>query len=74
MMRMDPTLRIDVHAICAHPVISRARVAMDRTYAEAVANGTSVFAASPLASGPDGFLDEILRRRVLDDGAMDLSM
>lgn len=57
MMRTDPALRIGVHAIYHHPVVSRARKSM-----EAVAKSAMpAFAASPLASVPAGFLEEILR-------------
>jgi mitosis inhibitor protein kinase SWE1 len=75
MMRTDPALRVDVRTICSHPVISRARSAMERTFADAKANGSSLFAASPLAGVPDTFLEEILGRPrfMPDEGAMDLS-
>jgi len=75
MMRTDPALRISVPAICAHPVVSRARTAMDRAYASAKKDGSSVFAASPLASVCAGFLEEILDRprQLAADSAMDLS-
>jgi mitosis inhibitor protein kinase SWE1 len=73
MMRTDPVLRLDAHSICAHPIVARARMAMERCYAEAKANGTSVFAASPLASVTESFLEEILGRPLLDEEAMDLS-
>lgn len=77
MMRTDPSQRVDIQTICAHPVISRARSAMERTFATAKANGESPFIASPLASVPDSFLSEILGRpatmMLFDDGAMDLS-
>jgi mitosis inhibitor protein kinase SWE1 len=75
-MRTEPALRVDIKTICAHPVISRARSAMERTFAQAKAEGSSLFAASPLASVPDTFLEAILGRptvAILDDGAMDLS-
>jgi mitosis inhibitor protein kinase SWE1 len=69
MMRTDPSLRMSVHAICDHPVISRARVIMRRMYIAAKRDGTSLFAASPLASVHAGFLEEIL-----DDGSSDESL
>jgi len=73
MMRTDPTLRIDIHSIRAHPVVSRARAAAERAFAAAKRDGTSVFSASPLASVPAGYLEEILNRRIPDNAAMDLS-
>lgn len=69
MMRTEPSLRIDVHQIYSHPVVSRARANMERTYAAAKRHGTPVFAASPLASVSPGFLEEILDHRI--GGAMD---
>jgi mitosis inhibitor protein kinase SWE1 len=44
---------------------------MERTYEEAKRNGTSVFAASPLAGVSNTFLEEILGR---DCDDMDLSL
>jgi mitosis inhibitor protein kinase SWE1 len=69
MMRTDPYLRLDVHAVCAHPIVTRTRVAMERIYMEAKANGSSVFAASPLGSVSESFLLEIICR---DEGSKDL--
>ncbi|KAF8345965.1 hypothetical protein F5887DRAFT_964294 [Amanita rubescens] len=62
LMRTDPTLRINAQDTFDHPIVSRARAMMEGTYNQAVKNGTSVFAASPLASVPDSFLIEILDR------------
>jgi mitosis inhibitor protein kinase SWE1 len=73
MMRTDPSLRMSVHAICDHPVVSRARAIMKRIYIAAKRDGTSLFAASPLASVHAGFLDEILDERSSESLAMDLS-
>ncbi|OAX44090.1 hypothetical protein K503DRAFT_861674 [Rhizopogon vinicolor AM-OR11-026] len=76
MMRMDPARRIDVEAVCGHPVVSRAGAAMERTYEECKREGRSVFAASPLAGVPSTFLEDILGRSVTmsrDCDAMDLS-
>jgi mitosis inhibitor protein kinase SWE1 len=76
MMRTNPAQRVDMRAICAHPVISRARSEMARTFAQAKASGSSLFAASPLAGVPDNFLETILGHAmgiIPDDGAMDLS-
>jgi len=71
MMRTNPTQRVDIHDINSHPVVLRTRVAMERMYAKAKSSGSSVFAASPLAGVPDGFLVEILGSRL--PGAMDIS-
>ncbi|EAU91472.2 other/WEE protein kinase [Coprinopsis cinerea okayama7 len=71
MMRTDPAERIDVQEVYNHCVVARAREKMEMTYAEAKANGSTVFAASPLASVPRGFLEEILGR---DSSAMDESL
>lgn len=73
MMRTNPSSRLSIHAICDHPVVSRARGIMERVYMAAKRDGTSVFAASPLASVHAGFLEEILGRRLLESGAMDVS-
>ena len=62
LMWADPTLRINAQEIFDHPIVSRARALMEKTHNQAVNNGTSVFAASPLASVPDSFLIEILGR------------
>jgi mitosis inhibitor protein kinase SWE1 len=66
MMRTDPSSR-------DHPVVSRARGIMERVYMAAKRDGTSVFAASPLASVHQGFLEEILGRPMMESGAMDVS-
>ncbi|KAF8633350.1 hypothetical protein AX17_004522 [Amanita inopinata Kibby_2008] len=74
LMRTDPSQRVSAQAVFDHPTVSRARIIMERTYDLAMKNGTSVFAASPLASVPDGFLAEILDRPIeLDFGSMDTS-
>lgn len=67
MMRSNAALRVDIPTICSHPVVSRTRAAMERI----VNNSGSVFAGSPLASVPAGFLCEILDRG--DEEAMDMS-
>ncbi|KAK0202737.1 hypothetical protein DFS33DRAFT_1436723 [Desarmillaria ectypa] len=72
MMRTDPALRIGIQAIYSHPVVSRARMNMEMLYNVAVRDGTSLFAASPLASVSSDFLEEILGHAV-GSGAMDLS-
>lgn len=77
MMRTHPAERVDIQTVHSHPTVRRVRLAMERRYTEAKATGSSLFAASPLASVPDTFLDEILGRRATvpryDDVAMDLS-
>lgn len=77
MMRADPERRVDVQTIYLHPVVSRARAAMEQSYTDAVAAGTSTFAASPLAGVGTGFLAEILGKVDDDSGTkqeeMDLS-
>lgn len=77
MMRTHPAERVDVQTVHSHPIVCRVRLSMERMYSEAKGTGSSVFAASPLASVPDTFLDEILGRRTIvpryDDVVMDLS-
>ena len=79
MMRTDPAERVDIQTVHSHPVVRRVRLAMERIHSEAQATRKSLFAASPLASVPGAFLDEILGRcrvtvpRYDDDVAMDLS-
>ncbi|KAI0743749.1 hypothetical protein C8Q80DRAFT_1220637 [Daedaleopsis nitida] len=65
MMRAAPALRIGIALVDTHPVVVRARRAMERMRSQ---HG-SVFGASPLGAVPDGFLDEILARgrRGFDD-------
>jgi mitosis inhibitor protein kinase SWE1 len=77
MMQTDPALRVSLQVIRAHPVVSRARAAMEQTLADATMIGSTVFAASPLASVPKTFLEDILGHPpvpISDDGAMDLSL
>ena len=71
MMRTEPSRRLTVHQVYAHAVVSRARRNMEEAHRRAKKQGQSVFAASPLASVPEGFLEEILGGR--EEGAMDLS-
>jgi mitosis inhibitor protein kinase SWE1 len=68
MMRTEPAVRMTVRAVWTHPVVARAREAMRRAEAEARANGTTLFAASPLAGDGEGFLEELLGH---GDAAMD---
>ncbi|KAI3618646.1 other wee protein kinase [Moniliophthora roreri] len=50
MMRTDPSLRLKIEDVYAHPVVSRTRLKMEQMYDMAIKNGSSLFAASPLAS------------------------
>lgn len=67
MMRADPALRVGAGDVHAHPVVARARAAMERQAAEARAAGRNVLEASPLLGVQDGFLEEILGRPLLAD-------
>ncbi|KAI0718962.1 hypothetical protein C8T65DRAFT_69408 [Cerioporus squamosus] len=58
MMRAAPALRIGIVLVDTHPVVMRARQAMERMRFQY----GSVFGASPLGAVTDGFLDEILAR------------
>lgn len=62
MMRTDPASRITARGIYEHPVIARARAAMETMMDDARREGKSEFVGSPLASVPAGFLEEILGR------------
>ncbi|KZT70930.1 hypothetical protein DAEQUDRAFT_756019 [Daedalea quercina L-15889] len=69
MMRTDPAVRVGIGLVASHPVVSRARTAMEEVRA---AEG-DVFAASPLGGGGKRFLDDILLRpRWTGDAAMDV--
>lgn len=70
MMRTDPAERITIHGVFGHDVVSRVRVRMEMMYEKAKREGSVLFAASPLASVSEGFLEEILGR----SGAMDVGM
>jgi len=72
MMRTEPSMRLTVHQVCSHAVVARAREIMEDAYKIAQEKGTSVFAASSLARGPAGFLEEILGND--GDNSMDLSV
>lgn len=70
MMRSNPTNRLDALQIRSHPVVSRARDAMEK----ARHGGGPAFEGSPLASVPDILLGTILGRSSKDYGEpMDLS-
>ncbi|TFK63362.1 kinase-like protein, partial [Pluteus cervinus] len=72
MMRTEPSQRVSMKDVCDHPVVSRARAIMERTYLAAIREGTSTFAASPLSSVSPGFLEEILERNTGDGSRMDV--
>ncbi|KAI0356125.1 hypothetical protein OH77DRAFT_1401291 [Trametes cingulata] len=73
MMRAAPALRIGITLVDTHPVVVRARRAMERMRSQ----WGPVFGASPLGAVPEGFLDDILGRGrrggslVLDGGDED---
>ncbi|KAF9062440.1 kinase-like domain-containing protein [Rhodocollybia butyracea] len=60
MMRTNPSLRVGIYGVYNHPVVTRARVRMEQAYNTAKRAGTSLFAASPLASASEEFLPAIL--------------
>jgi len=60
MMRTDPSHRMSAEGVCDHPAVARTREKMEEVYEDAKRNGTNVFVASPLASVPRGFLEDIL--------------
>jgi len=68
MMRTDPAVRAEIGPVASHPVVSRARAAMEGVRA---AQG-DVFAASPLGGGGKHFLHEILLRPRWTGDAMDV--
>ncbi|KAJ3989925.1 hypothetical protein F5890DRAFT_975731 [Lentinula detonsa] len=61
MMRTNPSLRVGIHGVYNHPVVSRARSQMEQAYDTAKRAGTSLFTASPLASVSEDFLPAILK-------------
>jgi mitosis inhibitor protein kinase SWE1 len=87
MMRTNAWERVSAEAVFGHAVVRRTRAAMERMEGEVRAKGGMVFLASPLASVPNGFLEEILGTRasdgggcgpdrcgLMDDGEMDVSV
>lgn len=60
MMRTDPNQRMSAEEVCSHPIVARTREKMEEMQESAIRNGTSVFVASPLASVPSGFLEEVV--------------
>ncbi|KAF8514239.1 kinase-like protein [Hysterangium stoloniferum] len=71
MMHSELHMRLTVLQVYDHPVVMRARHAMDQKRTMAVASGQAVFGASPLGGEPDTYLAEILQ--VGHDGIMDYS-
>ncbi|KIY66867.1 hypothetical protein CYLTODRAFT_398044 [Cylindrobasidium torrendii FP15055 ss-10] len=67
MMRYDPVQRLSARDVYDHRVVYRARSHMEEIHRRAKLEGTSVFAASALATVEDGFLDHILERDVSMD-------
>ena len=59
-MRTDPEERMSARDVYEHRVVAVARRRMEEMYALAKATRGNIFAASPLASVPRGFLSEIL--------------
>ena len=60
MMHTDPRQRISASEVYSHRVVERTREKMEELYMNAKRSGTSVFVASPLASVPSGFLEDVL--------------
>lgn len=60
MMRTDPSHRMSAEGVCGHRIVARTREKMEEVYEDAKRNGRNVFVASPLASVPTGFLEDIL--------------
>ena len=60
MMRTDPKERMSAEEVCSHRVVAKTREKMEELYESARRSGSSVFVASPLASVPVGFLDDVL--------------
>ncbi|KAF8967937.1 hypothetical protein BDZ97DRAFT_1802034 [Flammula alnicola] len=71
MMRTEPAMRLTIEEVCGHPVVRRAREAMDSMRDALRSEGRSTWGASPLAGVPIGFLEDILDR---EEGAMDTSL
>ncbi|TFK23926.1 hypothetical protein FA15DRAFT_670013 [Coprinopsis marcescibilis] len=59
-MRTEPEERMSAREVYEHKIVGRARRKMEEIYEEMRASGESVFAASPLARVPRGFLEELL--------------
>lgn len=74
MMRTDPASRITARGIYEHSVVARARAAMEKMMDDARRDGRSEFVGSPLASVPEGFLEEILGRAWMRTGGGEWEM
>lgn len=71
MLRSEPSLRLTASQVADHPVVCLARDHMQQTR---VASGAT-FAASPLASVPEGWLEDVLGLHMgEDDTFMDTSL
>lgn len=66
MMRADPAARLDARAVRDHPVVLRAREAVERDVAACVAEGRELLEASPLGVVAEGFLEEVLGRPIIE--------
>jgi len=60
MMHSESSKRVTMAQVHDHPILSRARTAMAQKLAEAMANETSLFTASPLGGEPDSYLADVL--------------
>jgi mitosis inhibitor protein kinase SWE1 len=60
MMRTDPTQRLTSAEVEFYPPICRARARMEVLRVELSAQNKNIWGASPLASVPPGFLEDIL--------------
>jgi len=66
MMRTDPTRRLTSAEVESYPPVCRARARMDVLHRELSAQEKNIWGASPLASAPSGFLEEILEADSMD--------
>ncbi|PPQ93721.1 hypothetical protein CVT25_013061 [Psilocybe cyanescens] len=71
MMRTDPTNRMTMTEVCAHPVVRRAREEMESLRERLKSEGIDLWKASPLASVTGGFLGRILGRDEDEEVLMD---
>ncbi|TCD61231.1 hypothetical protein EIP91_008766 [Steccherinum ochraceum] len=70
MLRSEPSQRLSASDISNHPVVCIARDHMDQTR---VISGPT-FAASPLASVPEGWMEDVLGLQVEENDSMDTSL
>jgi len=66
MMRTDPTQRLTSAEVESYPPVGRARAQMEDLRLELSAQGKNIWGASPLASVPPGFLEEVLGTDSMD--------